>query len=279
MALNLDIIGKKTDPVPYYCDPKKVIMYALSVGAGTEELDFIFEKSLKAFPTFGVIPAYQPYDDLMANANLNMSAVLHGEEKLIFKNLIPISQTIYTTAQCTSIYDKGDKGAVINVVTESKDKDGQILFETHIVIIDRSAGNFGGERGPKPEKFDPPKEKKPDFEIEHITSKNQAALYRLNADMHPLHIDPEYAKIAGFKRPVLHGLCTFGFSARAMLHNLCNSNPLLFKSFSARFKDVVYPGDLLITKGWKMDNEKSYIIQTVTNENRVVLSNALFEIR
>lgn len=277
MALNLDIIGKRTDPVSVTYDQDRVILYALGIGAGVEELDFVYEKNLKVFPTFAVIPGLPALVPMMANAGLNLPAVLHGEQKIVLHSPIPTSGTIHTSGVCTSIYDKGDKGATINIEAESKDSNGQRLFENHIVIVDRSAGNFGGDRGPKVEKLDPPEGKEPDFHVEYVTSPDQAALYRLSGDKNPLHIDPEFAKLGGLKRPILHGLCTFGFAGRAILHSVCGSDPACLKSFAARFTGVVYPGDTLITEGWQLDGG-TYIIQTRTQEGRVVLGNAKAEV-
>jgi acyl dehydratase len=277
MPLNLDIIGKKTEPIPFTYDQDRVILYALGIGAGLDELDFIYEKNLKVFPTFAVIPLFPVMGPFMSNAGLNLPAVLHGEQKIVLHGEIPTSGTIYSTGVCTAIYDKGNAGAVINFQTESKDKDGRLLFENHMVIVDRSAGNFGGDRGPKAEKLDPPEGKNPDFHVEYKTSPTQAALYRLSGDKNPLHIDPDFAKLGGFDRPILHGLCTFGYTGRAILHSVCGSNPARLKSFAARFTGVVFPGDTLIIEGWKV-NTGTYIIQTRTQDGRIVLGNAKAEI-
>lgn len=277
MGLNLDIIGKRSDPITFVYDPDRVILYALGIGAGVEEIDFVYEKNLKVFPSFAVIPGFPALVPLMINAKLNLPTVLHGEQKIVLHNQIPTSGTILTSGVCQSIYDKGDKGATLNVETESKDEKGQLLFENHMVIIDRSAGNFGGERGPKTEKLDPPEGKAPDFHVEYSTSTDQAALYRLSGDKNPLHIDPEFAKLGGLDRPILHGLCSFGFAGRAILHSVCGSDPARLKSFAARFTGVVFPGDILITEGWKVEGG-AYIIQTRTQEGRVVLGNAKAEV-
>ena len=278
MGLNLDIIGKKSDPIPYTYDQYRVILYALGIGAVVEkELDFVYEKNLKVFPTFAVIPYMPAMGTMMAESGLNMFAVLHGEQKITLHNLIPTSGTITSTASCTSIYDKGDKGAVVNMYAETRDDKGELLFENNAVIMDRSAGNFGGDRGPKTEKFDPPEGKDPDFHVEYVVPIDQAALYRLSGDFNPLHIEPEFAKMGGFDRPILHGLCSFGYTGRAILHSACESDPARFKSFSCRFTGVVYPGDTLTIEGWKADQGK-YIIRTMTQDGRVVLGNAVAEV-
>jgi acyl dehydratase len=141
--------------------------------------------------------------------------------------------------------------------------------------MDRSAGNFGGDRGPAGEKIVPP-DSEPDFISEFHTYADQVALYRLSGDKNPLHIEPEFAKMAGFDRPILHGLCSYGIAGKAILENLCDNDPARFKSFSVRFVNVVFPGDTLTTKGWKMEDGK-FAIQTTNQDGKIILGNALAE--
>lgn len=277
MALNLDLIGKKTEKIPFTYDQDAVILYALGIGAGVDELDFIYEKNLKVFPTYAVIPLLPCIIDVMADLGINLPAMLHGEQKIILHGAIPPSGTVYTSGIWDSVYDKGDKGAVLNISLETHDQSDQLLFENKVVLIDRSAGNFGGERGPQTERFDPPEGKTPDFRVEYPTSPDQAALYRLSGDKNPLHIDPEFAKQGGLERPILHGLCTYGHAGRAVLHSACGNEPARFKSFAARFMNIVFPGDTLITEGWKVENGR-YIIQVKTSEDKIVLGNAVAEV-
>lgn len=280
MAIKLDIIGRRTEAVPFTYNEDAVILYALGIGAGVDELDFVYEKNLKVLPTFAVIPfMFIPESMSIAkNANLNLYAVLHGEQKIILHQPIPSRGTVFTTCTCDSIYDKADKGAVLNLTIETRDAQGNLLFENKSVIVDRSAGNFGGERGPKTEPINPPKGKKPDFRVEYSTSKDQAALYRLSGDKNPLHIDPQFAQKGGFDRPILHGLCSFGFAGRAILHNLCGSDPARLKSFGARFMNVVFPGDTLITEGWETEQKNHFIIRTTNQDGKIILGNAVAEI-
>jgi acyl dehydratase len=275
--LNLDLIGKKTDPFPFKYDQDTVILYALGIGAGVEELDFVYEKDLKVFPTFGVIPYMPAVNSLMSKSGLNLPTVLHGEQKLTLHKLIPTSGTVYSTGVWTSVYDKGDKGAILNLEVETRDEEGNLIVDNKVVIVDRSAGNFGGDRGPKTERYDPPEGKDPDFHVEYTTSPDQAALYRLSGDKNPLHIDPDFAKLGGLDRPILHGLCSYGHAGRSILQSVCGGDPGRFKSFSARFTGVVFPGDTLTTDGWKA-GEGRYIIQTKTQDGRVVLGNAVAEV-
>ena len=277
MALNLNLIGKRTEPIPYTYDEDKVILYALGIGAGVEELDFVYEKDLKVFPTFAVIPGFPAIRTVMADLGHNRARILHGEQKIIMHNPIPVSGTIYTTGVLTSVYDKGDNGAIMNVSLETRDEKGQLLFENRVATVDRSAGNFGGDRGPKAQRFNPPEGKAPDFEVTYATSPDQAALYRLSGDKILLHIDPDFAKKGGFDRPILHGLCTYGYAGRAIVHSLCAGDPARLKSFAARFMNVVFPGETLITKGWRLDKEKC-IIQVTAQDGRMVLGNSVAEV-
>ncbi len=277
MAINTDIIGRKIEGEPFVYDEDTVILYALGIGAGRDDLDFVYEKDLKVYPTFAVIPFFPTLIPIATEANLNMFTVLHGEQKIILHKAIPVKGSLISSAVCSSIYDKGDKGAVLNIDIESRDENGELLFENKAVVMDRSGGNFGGDRGPKAEKVLPPEGKKPDFSMSLETSTNQAALYRLSGDKNPLHIDPEFAKLGGFDVPILHGLCSFGVTGRAVLASICDNEPSKLKSFGARFTGVVFPGETLTTEGWKVD-EKKYIIQTQTQDGRMVLGNGLVEI-
>ncbi|MFZ0927251.1 MAG: MaoC/PaaZ C-terminal domain-containing protein [Syntrophobacteraceae bacterium] len=274
MAINLDVIGKRMDPVAFRYDEDTVMLYALGIGAGVQELDFVYEKNLKVFPTFAVIPLLSVLLPFISAAGINFYTMLHGEQKIVLHNPIPTSGTVHTTAICESIYDKGDKGAVVNLGLETRDDAGELLFENETVLVDRSAGNFGGDPGPKGQKLDPPAGVSPDFRVEQIIPHNQAALYRLSGDKNRLHIDPAFARKGGFDRPILHGLCSLGYAGRAILGSVCQGDPARFKSFAVRFMNVVYPGDTLITEGWKLGPNR-YAIQTANQDGKIVLGNGL----
>ncbi|MBT7892855.1 MAG: MaoC family dehydratase, partial [Deltaproteobacteria bacterium] len=123
---------------------------------------------------------------------------------------------------------------------------------------------------------EPPEGKTPDFTVEQTTSVDQTALYRLSGDKNPLHIDPTFANKGGFDRPILHGLCSFGIAGKALVHEICGSDPVKLKSFSVRFMNVAYPGDKLKTVGWKIDDGK-YIIRTTNQDGKIILGNAVAE--
>jgi acyl dehydratase len=279
MAIDMNIIGKRLEPTPYTYNEDSIILYALGIGAGLNEIDFIYEKNLKVFPTFAVIP-FMPtlLNIFVPRARLNMYKVLHGEHEVVLHKSIPTSGTLYTTTICNSIYDKADKGALVNLTFETRNETGELIFENRAAIVDRSAGNFGGERGSKTEPINPPEGKAPDFSISYSIPPNQCALYRLSGDKNPLHIDPEFSKKGGFDRPILHGLCSMGYACRAIIHSICGGDPDRFTSFSLRFMNVAYPGDTLITKGWR-SNDKQYLIQVVNQDGKVILGNAAVTIQ
>lgn len=278
MALDLDIVGKQLDPAPFTYTKDQMILYALGIGAGVEELDFVYEKNLKVFPTFAVIP-FMPtlMNVFVPRSGLNLVNVLHGEHRIVFHKPIPPSGTVYTTTLCDSIYDKGDKGALVNLRFDTRDEAGDLIFENRAVLVDRGAGNFGGDRGPKTNPISPPEGRKPDFQVSYPIPKDQCALYRLSGDKNPLHIDPGFAKKGGFDRPILHGLCTVGYTGRAILHSVCGSDPNRLKSFSLRFVNVAYPGDTLTVSGWNVDGGK-WVIVTTNQDDKIILGNALAEI-
>ena len=279
MPINLNILNKVIGPVSFSYDRDTVILYALGIGAGVTTPDFIYEKNLKVFPTFAVVP-FMPvfFSTFVPAAAINVPALLHGEHQILLHRPIPVKATVYSTMVCNAIHDKGDKGAVLGITMETRDEKNRLLFENRAKVMDRSGGNFSGDRGPKTPVTEPPKGKAPDFRVEDATSPNQAALYRLSGDKNPLHIDPDFAAEGGFARPILHGLCSFGFAARAILSSLGADDPARLKSFGARFVHVVHPGDTLITEGWKSEPRGACVIQTTNHDGKVILGNACAEI-
>lgn len=277
MALNLDVIGEKIEFPPFEYNQDTVILYALGIGAGMNDLPFVYEKDLQVYPTFAVIPFGPGLFPFIEKSGINLFTLLHGEQKIKLYKPIPPAGSVQSTAVCESIWDKGDKGAVLTLKVESRDADGDLLFENTALLMDRSGGNFGGDRGPKTESVSPPEGKGPDFSVSYTTSSDQAVLYRLSGDKNPLHIDPEFAKMGGFDKPILHGLCSYGYAGRAILESVCGNDPAKMKSFHVRFKSVVFPGDTLTTEGWKLETGK-FVVRTVTQEGKEVLGNGLVEI-
>ena len=273
----MNLVGKRSEPFVLEYTEKDVILYALSVGAQADELHFVYENAkggLKVLPGFAAL-AQNPGLNMLGD-DIDNSRLFHGEQCISLHNTIPPKGKITTVAQITDIFDKG-KAAVIHVRGESTSEDGELLFVNTAALFYLGAGNFGGPRGPKTDIVTPPEGQDPDFSVTYAIPESQAALYRLNGDLNPLHIDPEIAKKGDLEKPILHGLCTYGYSIRAIVNSVCGGDTKRFVSFTARFGNVVYPGDTLITEGWKGE-ENSYIVQART-ERHVVIKNAHVKIK
>ena len=279
MPINPDAVGAESEPVETSWTSKDALLYAVGVGAGSvdpaQELQFTTENSQnikqQVLPTFAVIVGMG--GGAMAKiGEINWAMLVHGEESIELSGPIPVEGTVRTTSRVTGIYDKGS-GAV--VVTEAESTDvatGNPLFKTRMSAFIRGEGGWGGDRGPSGGKNAAP-DRAPDHQVTYETRPDQALTYRLSGDRNPLHSDPEFAKLAGFDRPILHGLCTYGFTGRALLHTLCDSDPARFKGMDARFSKPVMPGDTLTVSMWVDGNQA--IFQTATQNGEVVIDNGL----
>ncbi len=266
MAVNLGVIGRRTGPSVKEYTWKDCALYALGIGASEKDLEYVYEGAeggMKVYPTFAVFPIIEPLFDFISEAGIELPSVLHAGHKITLYKKIRPQGTFNTTTLCRSIYDKG-KAAVANVEFETRDGHGDLLFTNEMSIYCRNHGNFGGDPGPKPLRFDPPEGGSPAFTALYQIPEWQAAIYRLSGDYNALHIDPRAAKKAGFLKPVLHGLCTYGYVGRAVLEHLCGGEVSRFGEFSARFAGVVFPGDTLTIRGWKTDDAGLFIIVAET---------------
>jgi len=271
-ALSSDLVGLKGEPSTYQWSSKDAMLYACGVGARPyEDVDFLFEgKGPKVLPTFGVIAGMAGMGVMGQLEGVNPVMILHGSQAIELKRELPPDVKLTLQGELVGLWDKGS-AAVIEIQTTASDDNG-VLFTSKAGIFARGSGGFGGDRGPSTKGVNAPPERAPDHVVEDETRIEQAAVYRLSGDRNPLHIDPEFAKMGGFETPILHGLCTYGFVGRAVLNALCGRDPAKFKSFEARFSDVVYPGDTIITKLWVDGNEA--IVQAETQKGNVVLSGA-----
>ncbi len=254
MTFNLDSIGKSGPPVERSWTATDVMLYALAVGAGQEdpygELEFTTHNSeglpLQVLPSFANMLGFGA--GIGQVGDIDLTAVLHGEQAFELHKPLPASGTARTVGTVVGIYDKG-KAAVL--VTESTSTDagtGELLATCRNATFIRGAGGFGGDRGPSPVWAAPQRD--PDFSRSVQIPRDQALLYRLTGDTNPLHTDPEFAKKAGFDRPILHGMCTYGYTARILLHEACGSQVESFTAMSGRFASPVYPGDTVTVEGW-----------------------------
>jgi acyl dehydratase len=275
MPVDPSFVGKKLEPVKTQHTQRDVMLYALGIGCDTDELQFTYERDLKVLPTFAVIPAFPAMLNLGGAMQVNPMMILHGEQRIELHAPIPTEGTITTTPTIKAMYDKG-KGALVVVETDSVDAKGRLLFRNTSGIFARGEGGFGGDRGPGGVK-NPVPDRKPDRSIAFRTRPDQALLYRLSGDMNPLHADPDFAKMAGFDRPILHGLCTFGFAGRAVLQGWCDGDPARFKSFEVRFSGVVFPGETITTDMWQVGPGR-IVLTARTERGEAVLSSAAAEV-
>ena len=272
-ALSPDVVGLELPASTFDYEERDVMLYALGIGA--KELPFIFERNLKVIPTFAVIPAFPALMGLAQNVEINPVMLLHGEQGFRIAKTIPTSGSLTTSGTVTGVYDKG-KGALITIDSTTTDASGETVFTNTSGVFVRGAGGFGGERGPGAGNKAP--ERAPDKSLAETTLDIQAAIYRLSGDRNPLHIDPDFAKMAGYDRPILHGLCSFGYAGRAVLAEYCDNDPDRLVGLSVRFTGVVYPGDTITTEMWD-EGDGKIIVQSKTQEGRVVISNAAAEVK
>lgn len=270
MPIDPGAVGAEGDSVKRSWSSKDCLLYAVGVGAGTQELAFTTENSKdipqRVLPTFAVIIG-SGGAPLARAGSFNPAMLVHGEQGIELFDEIPPDGELESKGRLTGIWDKG-KGAVIEVECEAvSTATGRPLLKTFSSLFVRGEGNFGGERGPSVQFEVPARE--PDHQVTYTTREDQALTYRLSGDRNPLHSDPSFAKLAGFERPILHGLCTYGFTGRALLHTLCDSDPSRFKSMKGRFSKPVIPGDTLTICMWVDGTE--CLFQTRNQHGDVVL--------
>ena len=278
MPINPDAVGSKTKPGRRSWDSKDALLYALGVGCGVNDLPFVTENSQgvdqQVLPTMAVVlgtPGSSPFEKV---GEINWTMLLHGEQSIELHGPIPVAGTVESVAEIVGVYDKGS-AAVIVMETESKDAEsGEPMWTTRSSSFIRGAGGFGGDRGPSGKRNVAP-ERSPDREVTYTTAEDQALIYRLSGDRNPLHSDPKFAEAAGFERPILHGLCTYGYTGRALLSALCDGDPGRFKKMEARFSASVYPGDDLTIRIWETGDGQA-IFQTVRTGDQVVIDGGGF---
>jgi acyl dehydratase len=268
MPINPDAVGSRTEPSEHSWTSKDCLLYALGVGAGLDELAFTTENTMdtpqQVLPTFAMVAGGMG-EGMGDIGTFDLAKVVHGEQAVELGGALPPDGRVLSTTTVVGIYDKGS-GAV--VVTESESVDagsGETLFKTRSAAFLRGEGGFGGDRGPSGPRNVPP-ERQPDHVVSYQTRPDQALLYRLSGDRNPLHSDPAFAALGGFDRPILHGLCSYGFTGRALLHTLCGSDPARFVSMEGRFTRPVYPGDTLTVSMWVDGNEAVFRTETQRGE-------------
>jgi acyl dehydratase len=276
MPINPDAVGATSDPVEHSWTSRDSMLYALGVGADLDDLAFVTENTTdvdqQVLPTQAVVLNTMGGGVFDKIGDFNPAMLVHGEQAVVLHRPIPVAGTLSGSTTITGVYDKG-KGAL--VVMESSTvlvDDGDPLFTNTMSAFIRGEGGWGGERGPSGPRNEAP-DRAPDHEVTDTTRPGQALLYRLSGDRNPLHSDPAFAAMAGFDRPILHGLCTFGFAGRALLSSLCDDDPARFGSVEGRFSSPVFPGEELTTRMW-VDGDAA-VFQTAGGDGRVVLDAGL----
>ena len=271
MPINPDAAGSIGEPSEFSWTSKDSLLYALGVGAGSSdptgfELEFTTENSngitQTALPTQVVVmgggrtPGFGDFNPMF---------LLHAEQRITLHQPLPAEGTAVATGKVGEIYDKG-KAALVYLETDVADADGSPMWSTRAGLFISGEGGWGGDRGPS-NTWELP-DRDADQVVSYPTRTDQALLYRLNGDRNPLHSDPTFAAGAGFDTPILHGLCTYGFTGRALLHAACDSDPARFAGMGGRFKSPVMPGEVLEVHIWDQGDE--VLFQTRATGDRVV---------
>jgi len=255
-----EILQIRPEPVISTYTDKDTILYALGVGMGAEpaELPFVYEKALRALPSMSAVLG-RGFEKILVEGGIDFMMLLHGEQRLRVHKPLPPEGRILTSARCLSVIDKGaGKGALLNIECTISDAAKGDRYSTLITtLFCRGDGGFDGpaEGALMPHEIPTGPH---DKEVPLKTRPDQAILYRLTGDRNPLHIDPAIAAQAGFEKPVLHGLCTYGFACRAVLQAYCDLDPARIKSFDVRFSSPVFPGETIVTRMWKRGSSVSF---------------------
>ncbi|MBP2324189.1 acyl dehydratase [Kibdelosporangium banguiense] len=271
-------VGASLGETTFSWTSSDVLLYHLALGAGADpmsplELRYATEQDLQVLPAFGVIAANlrqtKPPVVSFPGVEIDLARVLHGQQEITVHRPLPVSATVTARARISDVFDKG-KAAVIVQESTAVDSSGEALYTTRSSIFARGEGGFGGSRGPSTSVELP--DRAPDFVLDTPTLPQQALLYRLCGDRNPLHSDPAFASAAGFPRPILHGLCTYGIVCKTVIDGVLEGDVSLVAGYSTRFTGVVYPGETLRTNVWQEDKR---LLVTTTVDDRAVLSDTV----
>ncbi len=272
LPINGDLVGLTVDPIAHSWTERDTMLYALGIGCRPpDDLDFIYEgRGPKVVPTFAVIPGLRAMGHAMQRIDINLAALLHGEQSVVTHRALPPVADITVDGEIVAVWDKG-KAAVLEFEGHGSDSDGP-LFTVGASLFVMGGGGWGGERGPSGSAAsNAAPSRKPDIVVERDTRPEQAAIYRLSGDMNPMHIDPDFATAAGFPGTFNHGLCTFGTVGHSVLGAWCGDDTDRFESIKGRFADQVWPSDTIITRIW---NEGDHaIVEARTQRDNIVVSN------
>jgi acyl dehydratase len=251
-----------------------VLLYHLALGAGTAELPYVYERDLRVLPTFAVVASTlrdtEPPALSMPGIDIDLVTALHGRQELTIHQPLPVCGQARLTSRIADVHDKGSAAVI---VIESSTP----FFTSRTSIFARGAGGFGGARGPSDRV--PLPDREPDTTVLSPTWPDQALWYRLCGDRNPLHVDPEFAAAAGFPRPILHGLCTYGVVCKAVVDAVLGGDPSRVVGYSARFAGVVYPGETLRTLVWHEGDRLVLASSVAGRDDAPALSDTVLTIR
>lgn len=284
MAIDYDkLMAWKFDDVEQTYTTRDTILYALGLGYGADPMDqgqlhYTYEKDLKAAPTMAVVLGYPGMWMRDPETGIDWVRLVHGEQGVTLHGPIPAEGTVIGRTRVTDIVDKGEgKAAIVYTEREVVDKaTGNSLATLWQSTFCRADGGFGGSpEAPRKPAAMPDGE--PDLTDTVPTLPQAALIYRLSGDYNPLHAEPEIATAAGFERPILHGLATFGVAGHSILRTCCDYDPARLKSIQVRFSSPVYPGETIATDIWRDGNGVSFRSR-VTERDVVVLNNGRVEL-
>ena len=251
------LLGLKIPDVEQRYGAKDCILYALGLGFGYEpmnedELAFVYEKNLKVLPTMALVLGYTPTWLRNPDSGVNWTKVVHGEQGVVLHRPVATEGVVVGETRIVEVIDKGEgKGALVYAEREITDKaSGKPIATLSQTAFCRGDGGFGGPRREAPAPHVLP-ERAPDLACDLPTRPEMALIYRLSGDVNPLHAEPDFAKAAGFPRPILHGLATFGIAGHAILKTLCGYDPAKITAMKGRFSAPVYPGETIRTELWR----------------------------
>ncbi|WP_328442515.1 MULTISPECIES: MaoC/PaaZ C-terminal domain-containing protein [unclassified Amycolatopsis] len=269
-------IGAEIGEVSFAWTSSDVLLYHLALGAGPDELRYTYERDLVVVPTFATVAAnlrvFEPPAVSFPGVEVDLAKVLHGKQEITLHRPIPVEGKAVARSRVADVHDKG-KAAVIIQEVDVTSADGSPLWTARSSIFARGEGGFGGSRGPS-DRIDWPT-RDPDVVIETPTLPQQALLYRLCGDRNPLHADPSFAAAAGFPRPILHGLCTYGVVARVLINEFLDGDVSRVGSFATKFAGVVFPGETLRIRVWRGDDRLLVSASAVDREDAPVLADTV----
>jgi acyl dehydratase len=281
MPINYEkLLALDIPPVEHTYGPKDVMLYALGLGFGQDplnedELTFVYEKHLKALPTYALVQAYTPYWLRQPEIGVTWTHVVHGEQGFTLHKPVAPQGTVVGKTRILDVIDKGEgKGALVFSERRITDKQsGDLLAVLKQTTFCRADGGFGGptHAAPRPH---PIPERAPDLTCDLPTRPEMALVYRLSGDTNPLHADPEFARAGGFPRPILHGLATFGVVGHALLKSFAAYDPARLTGMDGRFSAPVYPGETIRTEMWR-DGEVVSFRARVIERDVIAINNGI----